>query len=514
VATERLSMRKINEVLRLRFELRRSHREIARSLGVASSTVAEYLRRFREAGLIWPLSASLGEAELEAKLFPPAPNLPAQLRGEPDFAAIHLEMKRRGVTLTLLWQEYRGVHGDGFRYSWFCQNYRAWVGRLDLVMRQEHRAGEKLFVDYAGQTVPVTDRDSGEIRQASIFVAVLGASNYTYAEATWSEALPDWIGAHVRVFDYLGGVVEVLVPDNLKSAITKACRYEPDLNPTYQELARHYGVAVMPARVRRPRDKAKAEAGVLLVERWILARLRNRQFFSLAELNAAIRTLLIDLNRRAFKKLPGSRLSAFEALDRPALKPLPGIPYEYSEWKKVRVHPDYHIELARHYYSVPHALVGKELDSRLSATTVELFHRGVRVASHIRSRTAGGFTTSPEHMPASHREYAKWTPQRLRDWAAKIGPATAHVIAAILAARRYPQQGFRSAFGVLRLGKHYGELRLEAACRRAQRFGITSYKSIESMLKNNLDRAPTPESPSATQLPLLHENIRGPEYYH
>lgn len=507
-------MRKINEVLRLRFELRRSHREIARSLGVASSTVAEYLRRFREAGLSWPLSASLGEAELEAKLFPPAPALPAQLRGEPDFAAIHLEMKRRGVTLTLLWQEYRAVHCEGFGYSWFCQNYRAWVGRLDLVMRQEHRAGEKLFVDYAGQTVPVTDRDSGEIRQASIFVAVLGASNYTYAEATWSEALPDWIGAHVRLFDYLGGVVEVLVPDNLKSGVTKTCRYEPDLNPTYQDLARHYAVAVMPARVRRPRDKAKVEAGVLLVERWILARLRNRQFFSLAELNTAIRTLLIDLNSHPFKKLPGSRLSAFETLDRPALKPLPSVPYEYSEWKKARVHLDYHIELARHYYSVPHALVGKELDSRMTATTVELFHRGVRVASHIRSRTAGGFTTCPEHMPASHREYAKWTPQRLRDWAAKIGPATLHVIAAILAARRYPQQGFRSALGVLRLGKHYGEHRLEAACARAQRFGITSYKSIESILKNNLDRAPITEAGTATQLPLLHENIRGPEYYH
>ena len=508
-------MRKINEVLRLRFELKRSHRQIARSIGTASSTVADYLRRFAEAGLSWPLSAAWSDSQLEAKLFPPAPCAPVCERGEPDWAGLHREMRRAGVTLMLLWQEYRASHPQGFAYSWFCEHYRAWVGRLDLVMRQEHRAGEKLFVDYAGHTVPITDPDTGELRPAAIFVAVLGASNYTYAEATWSQELPEWIASHVRCFEFLGGVPQIVVPDNLKSAVSHAHRYEPELNPTYRELARHYGVAVIPARAARPRDKAKAEAGVQLVERWILARLRNRQFFSLAQLNAAISQLLAALNARAFKKLPGSRLSVFEAIDRPALKGLPAQPYEFAEWKKVRCHIDYHIEFAHHYYSVPHALVGKELDARVCATTVELFHRGVRVASHIRSRRPGGFTTCPEHMPASHREYAKWTPERLREWAAGIGPATATVISAILAARRHPQQGFRAALGVLRLGKHYGNARLEAVCGRALTLHITTFKSIESMLKNNLDRAPALDALATTsQLPLLHENIRGPDYYH
>jgi transposase len=507
-------MRKINEVLRLRFELHCSHREIARGIGAASSTVADYLRRFAEARLSWPLSASLSEADLEAKLFPPAPSVPLRERAMPDWAAVHAEMRKPAVTLMLLWQEYRGRHPQGFAYSWFCEHYRAWVGRLDLVMRQEHRAGEKLFVDYAGQSVPITDRHTGELRPAAIFVAVLGASNYTYAEATWSQELAEWIGSHVRCFEFLGGVPEIAVPDNLKSAVTHAHRYEPELNATYAELARHYGVAVIPARAARPRDKAKAEAGVQLVERWILARLRNCQFFSLAQLNAAIAQLLVELNTRAFKKLPGSRASAFQAIDRPALKALPNVPFEYAEWKKVRVHLDYHIEFAHHYYSVPHALVGKELHARVSATTVELFHRGVRVASHIRSRSTGSFTTCPEHMPASHREYAKWTPERMRQWAATIGPATACVISAILAARRHPQQGFRSCLGVLRLGKHYGNDRLEAVCQRAHRLHITTFKSIESMLKNNLDRVPLLDEVATQQLPLSHENIRGPEYYH
>ncbi len=514
MAKERLSMRKINEVLRLRFELKHSHRQIARSIGAASSTVAEYLRRFDESGLAWPLSDALTEAELEAKLFPPAPNVPAAERTEPDWAALHREMRRPGVTLMLLWQEYRGKHAQGFAYSWFCEHYRVWVGRLDLVMRHEHRAGEKVFVDYAGPTMPIIDRDTGELRPASIFVAVLGASNYTYAEATWSQELPEWIGAHVRLFSFLGGVTEIVVPDNLRSGVTRAHRYEPQINPTYAELARHYGVAVIPARAARPRDKAKAEAGVQLVERWILARLRNRQFFSLAELNVAIAELLAELNQRPFKKLPGSRASTFEMIDRPALKALPTQPYEYADWKKVRVHIDYHIEFDHHYYSVPHALVGKELEARATATTVELFHRGVRVASHIRSRRAGKFTTLPEHMPASHREYAKWTPERLREWAASIGSQTECVISAILAARRHPQQGFRSALGVLRLGKHYGADRLEAVCQRAHKLHITTFKSIESMLKNNLDRAPLDQEATPRQLPLLHENIRGPEYYH
>jgi transposase len=506
-------MRKIKEILRLRFEAGLPLRQIARSCGLGKSTVSECLARFAGAGLAWPAVLQLDEATLEGKLYPPAPPLPTAARPLPDWAAIHRELRRKGVTLTLLWHEYRAVHPDGFGYSWFCERYVAWAGQLDVVMRQEHRAGEKLFVDYAGQTVEVVDRRTGEIRQAQIFVAVLGASSYTYAEATWTQRLPDWIGAHVRAFAFFGGVPELVVPDNLRSAVDKAHRYEPDINLTYQELASHYGVAVLPARVRRPRDKAKAEVGVQLVERWILAALRHRTFFSLAELNGEIARLLARLNARPFKKLPGSRRELFEQIDRPALRPLPAEPYRFAEWKTVRVNIDYHVEVAGHYYSVPHALVKKVLEARISEHTVECFYRGQRVASHVRSPLKGRHTTVAEHMPEAHRQYAQWTPERIIRWAEKSGPATAGVIQTILQRRAHPQQGFRSALGILRLGKGFGEERLEAACRRALQIGSCSYKSIESILRQGLDRQALP-APAEPPLAIAHENIRGADYYH
>jgi transposase len=417
------------------------------------------------------------------------------------------------VTLTLLWHEYKVAFPDGYQYSWFCDQYRAWSAKLDVVMRQEHRAGEKLFVDYAGQTVEVVDRRTGEIRAAQIFVAVFGASSYTYAEATWTQQLPDWIGAHVRAFSFFGGTSELLVPDNLRSGVSKAHRYEPDLNPTYQDLASHYGVAVLPARVRKPRDKAKAEAGVLLVERWILAALRNRTFFSLEEVNREIARLLERLNTRPFKKLPASRRALFDQLDRPALRPLPAQPYEFAEWKKVRVNIDYHVEVDGHYYSVPYQLVRKSLEARYSERTVECFHKGQRVASHVRSHLKGRHTTVVEHMPTSHRSYAEWTPQRLIRWAEKTGPAIAGVVQTILERRAHPQQGFRSCLGIMRLGKSFGEQRLEAACRRALTLGACSYKSIESILRQGLDRKALPEQQDL-DLSIAHENIRGSDYYH
>lgn len=513
MAKERLSMRKIVEVLRLKHECRLKHRRIALSVGVSRSTVSDYLNRATAAGLSWPLPESMTEAQVEQLLFPPVSVVAAALRPQPDWAIVHQELRRKGMTLMLLWQDYKAVHPDGLRYSWFCQSYRLWSGKLNLVMRQEHRAGEKLFVDYAGQTVPVTERATGEMRQAQIFVAVLGASNYTYAEATWTQTLPDWIGAHVRAFEFLGGVPQVVVPDNLKSGVTRTCRYDPELNPTYREFARHYQVAIVPARVARPRDKAKVEAGVLLVERWILARLRHRQFFSLAELNAAIAELLTDLNHRAFKKLPGCRASQFAAIDQPALRGLPAVAYQYAEWSRARVHIDYHIEVARRYYSAPYALVGRELEVRLTERTVELFQRGERVASHARLRAQTRYSTQTEHMPAAHRAFAQWTPDRLVRWAQAIGPTTAALIERMLAARRHPQQGFRAALGILRLAKHYGEARLEAACARALAIGAANYRSVESILKHRLDQNALPEAASAT-LPLFHDNIRGPDYYH
>lgn len=508
---KRLSMRKIKEVLRLQAQ-GLSNRQIAKACAVSRPSVAEYIRRARVAQLHWPLPEGLSEAEIEQRLFPPQPTISTDKRPLPDWQALHAELRRhKHVTLDLLWQEYKEANPDGFQYSWFCHHYRKWTGKLDLVMRQEHRAGEKLFVDYAGQTVEVIDSQTGEVTNAQIFVAVLGASNYTFAEATRSQSLPDWIGSHVRAFTFLGGVPEIVVPDNLRSAVKKSCRYEPDINPTYQDMSTHYNTAVVPARVRKPQDKAKAENGVLVVERWILARLRNRRFFSMAALNQAIGELLSHLNNRPFKKLDGCRKSHFKAIDQPALRPLPLTPYEFAEWKKVRVNVDYHIEAERHYYSVPYTLVGKQLDIRLTASVVECFHRGERVASHRRNRLQGRHTTVHEHMPTKHRKYAQWTPERFVRWASGIGPHTAELVSAILAQRRHPEQAFRTLFGILRLDKSYPG-RLENASRRALHIGATSYRSVESILKNGLDRHPVPKPPSQSA-PVRHDNIRGAGYY-
>jgi transposase len=411
-----------------------------------------------------------------------------------------------------LWQEYKAQHPAGYQYSQFCYWYRQWAKKIDPVMRQEHRAGEKLFVDYAGMTIPVYDHQRNETREAQIFVAVLGASNYCFAEATWTQSLPDWITSHVHAFAYFSGVPKIVVPDNLKTGITKACYYEPDINPTYLDMANHYGTVVIPTRIRKPKDKAKVETGVQIVERWILARLRDRQFFSLHQLNQAIAGLLAELNQKPFQKLPGCRKSLFKDLDRPALKPLPACPYQYAEWKKARVNIDYHIEVERHYYSVPHQLIQKQLDVRITAFTIECFYKNKRVASHIRSFRQGHHSTIKEHMPKSHQKWAQWTPQRFIRWAEKIGPQTAQLIEAVLSSRSVPQQGFRSCMGVLRLAKSYGDQRLEAACKRAVVIGGASYRSVESILKHNLDQKPLSDE-AATLNPIRHINIRGAHYY-
>ena len=505
-------MRKINKVLRLKYELGRNNREIGLSCGIGSSTVSEYIQRARSAGLSWPLPGEMSETALEQLLFPPPPPQ-GSVRRIPDYATIHRELQsRKHVTLHLLWQEYQEQQTDGYQYSWFCQHYREWAGRLDVVMRHEHRAGEKMFVDYAGQTVNIIDRETGEMKPAQIFVAVLGASNYTFAEATFSQQLEDWIMSHVRAFSYFGGVPEVIVPDNLKSGVSKSCRYEPDLNPTYQDLARHYRTSVLPARARKPRDKAKVEAGVLLVERWILARLRHHAFFRLAELNREIRQLLQTLNTKPFKKLPGSRQSRFDEMEKPALRPLPATPYELAHWKKATVHLDYHVEVEGHYYSVPYTLVRKQLDIRYTASTVECFYRGQRIASHLRNDDRGRHNTVREHMPANHRQYAEWSPERFKRWAGKIGPQTALLTETLLAQRAYPQQAYRTLLGILRQAKIYGEPRLESACERALHFNTLSYRSIESILKNGLDRRPLTVRTDNSK-PVQHSNIRGADYY-
>jgi transposase len=510
---KRLSMRAIKEILRLKWACSLSDRQVARSCAIGRATVAEYVRRAGAAGLIWPLPEGMDDAQLDALLFPPSPSpLSEILRSIPDWAKIQDELKRKGVTLFLLWQEYKEACPYGYQYSWFCEHYQRWTGKLDVVMRQDYRAGEKLFVDYAGQIVPIVDPATGEVHEAQIFIAVLGASNYTYAEATWSQSLPDWINSHVRALAFFQGVPELVIPDNLKSGVSKASRYEPDLNPTYQEMATHYGFAVIPARVRKPRDKAKVEAGVQVVERWILARLRHMTFFSLHELNIQIQTLTTSLNNRPFKKLPGSRHSHFESLDRPALKPLPSSPYAYAEWKKARVHIDYHIEVDGHYYSVPYQLVKEQVEARITEQTIEVFHKSRRIASHRRSNHKGHHTTIPEHMPKPHQQYAQWTPQRLATWAAKSGAATQGLIEAIMASRLHPQQGFRACLGIMGLERGYGKERLNAACKRALAIGGLSYKSVQAILKAGLDQKPLP-SHSQTSFVIHHPNIRGSQYY-
>lgn len=510
---ERLSMRKIKEILRLKWECGLSNQKIAQSCNIARSTVSDHLMRAGAAGISWPLPEDLNEEDLEKRLFSPARGRSKVERPLPDWATVHKELAKDGVTLALLWQEYKQEHPNGYQYTQFCERYRRWKKQLDVTLRQEHKAGEKLFVDYSGQTVPVTDPATGERREAQIFVAALGVSNYTYAEATWTQQLPDWIGSHVRALTYIGGCPEVVVPDNLRSGVSQACRYEPDLNPTYSNFASHYGIAVIPARVRQPRDKAKAEKSVQLVENWILARLRNQTFFSLAELNQAIREGLEDLNSRPFQKLKESRRSLFEAVDYPALRPLPATPYEYSDWKRLVVPSDYHVEVEGHYYSVPHNCIRRKVEIRYTARTVEVYWQGERIASHARSRRAGGCTTLREHMPKAHREVLDWTPERLREEAQGIGVFTGRLIERVFEFSLHPLQGARTSLGILRLGKSFGRDRLERASERALMIQAYSYKSVLSILTKGLDRLPPPEPPPPAPS-IEHENIRGSHYFH
>lgn len=513
MSRERLSMRKIKEVLRLRFEHGLSHRAIAQSCGIGVTSARDYLLRAQAAGLSWPLPEEMDDAALEALLFPPPPQPGEAVRGTLDWPAVHRELGKKGVTLQLLWQEYRSIHPEGYGYSRYCELYRAFAGTLDVTMRFEHKAGEKLYVDYAGVRMAVVNPQTGEMTEAHVFVAAQGASNYTYVEATFTEDLRDWIGAHIRAMEFFGGVNEIVVPDNTKAAITSAHRYEPDVNQTYTDWARHTGCAVIPARALKPRDKAKVENAVQGVERWVMAPLRHRTFFSLNELNQALREQLDAYNNRPFQKLEGSRKSLFLELDKPALRPLPQTRYELAHWKRATVHIDYHVEADKHRYSAPYQLVGKKVDVRSTQSTVEIFFNGKRVASHKRSPHPGRFTTLPEHMPKSHREYAEWTPQRLVRWAEKTGKHTASLIEKILESRAHPQQGFRSCLGIMRLAKHYSEARLEAACKRALFIQSYSYKSVEAILKNGLDKRPLPEQ-TQQQLALEHPNVRGPEHYH
>lgn len=510
----RTVMRKIREVLRLTFAEGLSRRHVGQAVGLPTTTVFDYVRRAAAVGLaVWPLPWEIDDRELERRLFVSAAP-PAEVRPLPDWYRVHRELRGKGVTLQLLHLEYLEQHPGGYQYSQFCRLYRLWQRHLDVVMRQEHRAGKKMFVDFPGQTVPIHDRETGaEVMRAQIFVAVLGASNYMYAEALPSQRLAPWINAHAHAFHFFRGCPEVVVPDNLPAGVTQAHRYEPIINESYLDMASHFGVAVIPARPRKPRDKAKAEVAVLLVERWILARLRHCRFNSLGELNLAIKELLEVVNNKPFKKMPGSRKVLFEEIERPALRSLPAMSYQFAVFLGAKVHIDYHVQVDHHYYSVPYQLVGEQVDVRLTVSTVEILLRGRRVASHLRSYQRGRHTTDPAHMPESHRRHSEWPPHRLLQWAEKTGPMTAAFFQGVMESRRHPEQGYRSCLGILRLGKHYGPQRLEAACKRALTVRAFSYRSVESILKNGLDSRPLPDSTPSPPDRRQHDNLRGPDYY-
>jgi len=500
-------MRKIREVLRLKFEAGLSDGQIATAIGSARSTVQECVRRAKEAGIVWPLPATLDEEALQAQLY--RREVPLSRAPLPDFVKIQSELKRPGVTRLLLWQEYKAASPEGWQYSVYCDQYRRWLGTQDLVLRQHHTPGDKCFVDYAGQTLGIVDRHTGELRPAQIFVAVLGASSYTYAEATWTQQSHDWLGSHVRALQFFGGCPQAIVPDNLKSGVTKAHRYEPELNPAYQDFAEHYGVAILPARARKPRDKAKVEVAVQIVERWILARLRDRTFFSLAELNTAIGELLTQLNTRPFKRREGCRQSLFNDIERQTLRPLPERPYTFATWKKAKVHLDYHIEVERAYYSVPYKLIGKTVDVRVSSNTLEIFYRQQPVATHLRMTARGHFTTTAEHRPERHSAVVDLTHERLQQRALAIGPATAQVLVEQLHRRRHPEEALRASLGILRLARDFSPAQLEAAAQRALTLKVCSYRALRALITTAVNTAEQPQS----TLPLDHENVRGGTYF-
>lgn len=504
-------MRKISEVLRQCYELKRSHRDIARSLNISKTTVSDYLRRAKLAGISWPLPKSASEEDLYNQLFLPVTNKPKH-RPLPDWEWVYQELRKKGVTLQLLWREYRDTHSTGLGYSQFCDHYRNYLKATTPVMRQIHKGGEKTFVDYAGMTMPWIDISTGEIHEAQVFVGCLGASQFTFVEATATQQLPDWIQSHIRMWEYFGGVSEIVVSDNLKSGVKKAHHYDPDINANYQHVSAHYGFAIVPARPGAPKDKAKVESAVGCIERQILAPLRHITFTSIADINAAIKPKLAEFNRQSFQKMKTSRQNLFNEVDKPALKPLPPEKYHYAQWQHAKIHIDYHFVFDDHYYSVPYKYIHHEVEVRATANTIECFFQAKRIASHPRSYLRYKHSTFKEHMPPAHRQHAQWSPERIQRWANKIGPHTMKFITSLIASRSFPEQAYRACLGVLRLGTRYGEDRLEKACDIAYESGARRYKEVELILKNKLDAAHH-SPPISVPVIVSHENIRGSDYY-
>jgi transposase len=507
---KRTSMTNIKEVLRLKFACGLSIRKIAACTKVGRSTISEILTRFEKSKLDWPLRDNFSDSELSQVLY--REKAVSQGKIMPDFAHYFVELKRKGMTKRLLWEEYVAEYQEkAYRYSQFCEHYLSWHKKQKRSMRQIHTAGDKLFIDYCGPTLPVVNPDTGEIRNAQVFVATLGASNYTYVEGSPSQKLEHWLEAHANAFEHFGGVPALLVPDNLKAAVTKTDRYEPKLNDSYRKLANHYGIAIMPARPYKPKDKAKAENAVLIVERWIMMRLRHRVFHTFHELNLSIRELMDELNQREMKQLGASRRALFESLDKPALKPLPASRYLYTELKRAKVGPDYHIEYKRHYYSVPHQLVGQHVDLEANSRLIQIYHQGNLVAQHPSSQKEHGLSTHSEHMPSNHR-YQKWSPERLLNWGGRVGVSTREVVSYQLNTKAHPEQAYRSSLGLLNLTKKHGEVRLEQACKDALMVNKPYLQFIRNLLKNHREGLLSCDPQSTPD--IQHCNVRGPSSYH
>lgn len=514
MAAKRLTMRNIREILRLHFDAKLSLRQISASTKVSVGGVQKLLAKANALALPWPLPADMDDVHLAGLFYPKADARLSKRLHVPDWPSIHQELSKKGVTRLLVWEEYTQTYPNRcYSYSQFCERYQQWLKKQKRSMRQIHKAGEKLFVDYAGQTMPVVCSATGEVRFAQVFVAVLGASNYTFAEATWTQTLPDWTGSHVRAFEFIGGIPEMVVPDNLRSGVNKACRYEPELNPAYLQLAAHYGTAIMPARPRKPKDKAKAEVGVQVIERWILARLRHHTFFSLAELNQCIRALLEEVNNRPFKQLNGTRRQWFESLDKPALAPLPKHAYQYTDIKQVKVNIDYHIQYDGHLYSVPHHLVGEKIECHAKDKLIEFYFHHQRVASHVRKYHAG-MTTVPTHMPVKHQKHHQWTPARLMNWAKDSGDEVLIWVKALLNQKQHPEQAYRACLGLLNLTRTYPGTRLNHACAIANQHHLYKLKQVKAILQSNQDKLLTQDDKQLPLLPQSHENIRGPKCFH
>jgi transposase len=513
MATERLAMHQAREILRQKLTLKRSHRDVMSAVGVSMGTVSNVVARAVALGLDWEAVEALDDEALEVRLYGPRCTT-RDARPLPDPATLHVELRRPGVTLQLLHLEYLERHPDGYRYTRFCDVYREWLARRAPTMRQVHMAGDKMFVDYSGKKPHYVDAATGEVIEVELFVAVLGASSYTFAEATRTQTIADFTSSNARAFTFFGGVTNAIVPDQLKSAVTISSRYEAGIQRTFAEFGRHYGTTILPARPRSPRDKAKVEVAVQIAQRWILARMRNELFDSLGALNTRIAELCAELNRRVMRHYKLSRLELFERLDKPALHALPDEPFVHAEWTQARLNIDYHAKVREHFYSAPFTLVHEELWARSTSTTVELFHRGTRVGSHLRSDVPGRHTTDPRHMPAAHQKHAEWTPTRILGWARTVGPMTAALAEVILAERRHPEHGYRSCLGLFRLAKRFSNERVEAACTRALAVGARSYRHVESILKHGLDVAPALDVEPREVPSIEHENVRGPDYYH